>query len=192
MHAPRSALLVAALLLTTSVDLFAQQEPPVVVGDRVRVSWLGNAPMVCNVRAFKADTLVVDVEDLSAPLELPITLVKKVEVSRQRSNAGRGALTGGLIGAAVGSIFGVLVWSDSPSNPCTGSLFSNEPCTVDWGPEAVPVFAGILGGVGAGVGLLIGAASHSERWQEVPLERLEVSLTPNGRRALAVSVSVAF
>jgi len=158
MHAPRSALLVAALLLTTSVDLFAQRETPVAVGDRVRVSWLGNAPMVCTVQAFKADTLVVDVEDLSAPLELPLALVKKVEVSRQRSNAGRGALKGALVGAGIGSLLGVYAWFDSPSNPCTDGFFSNEPCSQEWGPEAVPVFAGIFGGIGAGVGLLIGAA----------------------------------
>jgi len=189
MHAPRSALFAAALLLMMSVDLFAQQKPPVMVGERIRVSWLGNAPMVCTVRAFKADTLVVDVEDLAAPLELPLSLVKKVEVSHQRSNAGRGALTEGLIGAAVGSVNGALVWSDSPSDPCGTSV---NPCTIDWGPEAVPVFAGILGGLGAGVGFLIGAASHSERWQEVPLDRLEVSLRPVGRRGLAVSLSVAF
>lgn len=188
MYAPRVASLVAALLLTASVDLFPQQQPPLVSGDRVRVSWLGTAPLVCTVVALKTDTLVLDVENLSAPVGVPLDLVKKLEVGRQRSNAGRGALTGGLIGAAVGAVFGLIVWSDSPSD--TTGFLSNEPQAIDWGPEAVPVFAGILGGIGAGVGLLIGAASHSDRWEEVPLTDIRVGLSPSTPDGVAVSVAL--
>ncbi len=53
-----------------------------------------------------------------------------------------------------------------------------------------------LGGIGAGAGLLIGAgagaASEHDRWEVVDLQSVRVSLTPLGRRGLAVSVSVAF
>jgi hypothetical protein len=45
--------------------------------------------------------------------------------------------------------------------------------------------------VGAGVGALIGTAIKTERWQEVPLDRVRVSFGPqrNGRFGFGLSVS---
>ncbi len=183
MIAPRITSLVVALILTASADLFAQQEPPVAPGDRVRVSRLGTVPpLVSTVLAFKADTLVLDAEDRVAPLEVPLSLVKKVEVSRgQKSNAVSGALWGGLVGAAFGAILGVAAWSGSDSDDF-----------ISFGPEAVAVGAGVLGGVGAGVGLLIGAATRSDRWEEVPLDRLRVNMVSRRNGGLAIRLSLAF
>jgi hypothetical protein len=188
MNAPRIASLVVALVLTASVDLFAQQEPPVTPGDRVRVSWLGDAPLVSTVLALRADTLVLDVEGRVAPLELPLALVKKVEVRRgQKSNAGRGARTGGLLGAMFGLLVGVVAWTGCDSDDSSDSCESAVE-----GIGVVAIGVGIFGGVGAGVGAIIGALSTSDRWEEVPMDRLRVSLVPQHRGGLAVSVSVAF
>jgi hypothetical protein len=44
---------------------------------------------------------------------------------------------------------------------------------------------------GAAVGLVVGAFTKTDRWEEVPLDRLRVSIVPqrDGRFALGVSVS---
>jgi hypothetical protein len=180
MNTLRMASLALALLITASVDLFAQRVPPVAAGDRVRVSRLGTVPpVVCTVLALKADTLVLDAEDRVATLEVPLSLVKKVEVSRgQKSNAGSGALKGGLIGAGIGAVLGGAAWLGSDSDDF-----------IKIGPEAVAVGAAVLGGVGAFAGLLIGAATVSDRWEEVPLHEINL-----GRSSIAVDgveVSIA-
>jgi hypothetical protein len=64
MITPRNALLVAALVLTVWVDLFAQQEPPVAPGDRVRVTAPDEVSgrFVGTVMEIGADTCVLEVE----------------------------------------------------------------------------------------------------------------------------------
>jgi hypothetical protein len=49
----------------------------------------------------------------------------------------------------------------------------------------------VFGAVGGFVGGGIGAMSSSERWKEVPLDRLRVSIVPlrDGRFALGLSVA---
>jgi len=63
----------------------------------------------------------------------------------------------GCRGAGTGLLLGIAASAES----CTGF------CEIDVGPEDVVAVAAILGGVGAGIGALIGAASHGERWQRV-------------------------
>lgn len=57
MIAPRIALLVATLILTASVDLIAQQEPPLAPGDRVRVTagTIDRDPLVGTLIALGAE-----------------------------------------------------------------------------------------------------------------------------------------
>jgi hypothetical protein len=163
----------------TSVGLLAQQESPIGPGARVRVSRLGTVPpVICTVLALKADTLVLDAEDRVETLEVPLSLVKKVEVSRgQKSNAGSGALKVGLIGASIGAVLGSAAWLGSDSDDF-----------IEIGPEAVAVGAAVLGGVGAFAGLLIGAATVSDRWEDVPLN--EIYVGPSSIAVDAVDVSV--
>lgn len=181
MNAPRTILVPVVLLLTTLVDVFAQQGPPVGAGDRVRVSRLGTVPpVVCTVLALKADTLVLDAEDRVATLEVPLSLVKKVEVSRgQTSNAGRGALKGGLIGAGIGAVLGSAAWMGSDSDDF-----------IKIGPEAVAVGAGVLGAVGAFAGLLIGSTTVSDHWEEVPLNEIYVGPSSVDHDGIEVSVAL--
>ncbi len=179
MIAPRIALLAGALVLTASIDLFAQQEPPVAPGDRVRVTAWSVVPgrPVGTIVSLGADTCVVALEGRAEPLMLPLASVTRLEVSRgQRSNVGKGALTGGLIGTALGLLVGGYVSTDPEF----------------FGEDAFAKTVAVLGGVGAGVGLLIGAMSRSDRWQEVPLDRLRVSTVPHRNGGLAIRVSVAF
>ncbi len=124
MIVPRFALLVAALLLTATVDLFAQQEAPVAPGDRVRVA----APtevsgrFVGTVMEIGADTCVLAVEGRAEPLALPLASVTKFEVVRGQQSWGwwKGALIGLFGGAALGG--GIALPRPTPTTSFTDSL----------------------------------------------------------------------
>jgi len=98
-----------------------------------------------------------------SPYNTPLDQIAKLELVRgQKSNAGKGAFLGGVVGlgvgAAVGLVFSGLCGMDQVSD--------NAGCRV--GTTAV---AGGLGAVlGAGVGALIGNGSKSVRWETVPPE----------------------
>ena len=49
----------------------------------------------------------------------------------------------------------------------------------------------LFGGVGAGLGVVIGALRGLDRWQEVRSDRLRVGLAPR-RRGVVVGASVGF
>ena len=48
-----------------------------------------------------------------------------------------------------------------------------------------------VGAVGAGIGAGIGALSKTDKWEEVPLDQLRVSIVPR-RDGFALGFSVAF
>ena len=52
---------------------------------------------------------------------------------------------------------------------------------------------GLAGGLlGAGVGAVIGWAIKTERWEEVPLDRLQLNMVPLRDGGFALGVSVTF
>ncbi len=176
MNAPRVASLAVALLFTTLVDLFAQQGSSLTPGDRVRVSRFGTvAPVVCIVLSMKADTLVLDAEGRVETLEVPLALVEKVEVSRgKESNAGKGAIRGGVVGASFGLVFAGAILLDGGSDK-----------------EVVSVaFLAAFTGAGMLVGTAIGAVSSSDRWEEVPLDGIRIGPSSVHHDGLEVSVAL--
>jgi len=58
--------------------------------------------------------------------------------------------------------------------------------------ECVALGAAAFGVTGALVGLGIGALLKSERWEEVPLDRLRVNIVPQRDGRFALGLSVAF
>ena len=123
-------------------------------------------------RALRADTLVLDTT------ECPLASVTRLDVSRgQKSHARLGVI----IGAAAG-VFGTLAY-------CEGG---NCGLSILYGPEndVTSVLAIAFGIVGVIVGGNVGNAFKTDLWEEVPLERLQVSLVPqrDGRFALGFSV----
>jgi hypothetical protein len=185
MSAPRIASLVAVLVLTASVDLFAQQGPPVAPGDRVRVTAPTIDPdmFVGTLVAMGADTCVLEVEGRAEQLALPLASVEKLEVSLgQKTKAGQYAGAYALAGLAAG--LGV-----------AAAVCRDEGCVTNAGNMA-GYFTVALVAAGAGVGALVGAGIGSaievDDWAVVDLQSVRVGLTPLGRRGLAVSVSVAF
>ena len=183
----------AVLAVTPFTTVTAQDSLLVKPGDRVQVTHdcstsvrRGKTRTECRkdkgtLAAVTADSIVLSVDDRGTELGVPLPSVTLLEVSRgQKSAAGKGAGIGFLVGAGLGAGVGGVFGAALGEGVCSGGC-----------PAA---FAGIgaLGGgaVGTLIGLGIGAASKSERWEEVPLDQLRVSFVPqrDGRFGLGLSV----
>jgi hypothetical protein len=163
-----------------------EQPPPLEPGARMRLDVCNpfcTARMVTRFVAVFADTLLLETETQGTPETIPFSSVRKLEVSRGlKSNAGKGAGIGLLVGAGVGAVLGTVVaaarWdrADCARGRCRWPL----------------VGIGALG-VGA-VGTLIGltAAGSSDRWEEVPLERLRLRVTQQLDGRFGFGLFVAF
>ena len=110
------------------------------------------------------------------PSSVPLSTVTRLEVSRgQKSKASVGVW----VGTGLGLMTGVAICS---SDAC--SILGNNDI-------AGEVF--LLTGVGGLIlGALIGSRIKGDRWEEVPLDRLGVSLTPQRDGRLALGFSVRF
>ena len=125
-------------------------------GARVRVlapsvasSWL-----VGTVVALDADTLFLMPEDQITPLQLHLSSVSRVDVSRGRnSRAVEGAVGGFLVGAISGAFISHAWCSNKYDCPV-------RPVTV--------IGAGLFGVGGAIIGAILGAIIPGERWEVVP------------------------
>ena len=161
----------------------AQQVPPIETGSRIRVTApaLGVDKLVGTSVEADATRIRVQADDQASPMTISLTDVTRLEVSQgQKSRVGRGALIGLGVGAGVGAVLGFVLGSEA-------CIDSGSTCP---GFGALVVGGG-LGILGAGVGAGIGALIKSERWEEVPLDRLRVNIVPlrDGRFALGLSVA---
>lgn len=158
---------------------------PVATGDRVRV-WapsVGVEGAVGTVLALRADTIVVDNDE---PLVLAISSLTRLEVSRDRqSRAGIGGIVGLIGGAVAGAVIGIAS-IDNPENEC----FSFECEHYEDYLKSIGIAAVLGGVVGYSVGFLIGSTIKVDRWEEVPLDRLQVTIMPQRRGGLSVGLSV--
>ncbi len=184
------ALKVTALILTllpaAPVSLLAQQAPPVAPGDRVRVTAPGiqSQRFVGTVIETGADTCLLKVEGRPAPLPLALAAVTQLEVSRGQANKGK---TGAIIGGAVGAGIGVAVIISSYEEDCSSQLLSD---LCEFGNAMALLSPLALGVAGAVLGNVIGKSIESERWEEVPLDRLRVGLSPVTADGVAVFASL--
>ena len=157
-----------------------QGQQPLSPGQRVRVT----APSLDldkhteTFRALRGDTLVLE------SMWLPLSEVARLDMYAGRhGHPWRGAAIGGVVGGAVGFIsYCVFAGTISDgSDFCAGET-----------DEVYPYRALVLGiAGGALIGAAIGAAIKTDRWKNVPLDRLRVSLVPqrDGRLALGLAVS---
>ena len=185
MSAHRLASLVILPLITPVTGLAAQQTL-VTPGARVRISapTVAESPLLGTVVALPADTLIVDALDYADPLALPLASLARLEVSQGQEsrtlNTLKGAGFGSLIGVGAGlATVGILcINGDCADDPYVGLAF------VVYGATGLAV--------GALTGAIIGSIKGVDRWVDVPLDRLRVSLTPSEHLGLTVSVRVAF
>ena len=142
-------------------------------GSRVRVTApeCGLSGQAATFRALRADTLVLDTT------ECPLASVTRLDVNRgQKSHA----LLGAGLGFAAGAVGAVVYCEVVEKGGC-------ELADDDIRLEAALITGAIVGAAGGLVGYFI----KTDRWEEVPLERLRVSFTPqpDGRFALGFSVT---
>ena len=171
--------LVLACISGPSAEIAAQGTLAVAVGERVRVSTESGATHVGLLSAMTSDALEVQSEGGSQ--RFSVASVTRLDVSRgQKSNA----VLGAGVGFAAGAL-GAVVYCSRAKNE-----FSGEGKCVLFGDDTTPFQALIFGAAGGLVGGIAGYFIKSDRWEEVPLERLPVSLAPqrDGRFALEFSV----
>lgn len=173
---PHAALTVSLLALASIIGshpakLAGQQLPA--PGSRVRVTApdCGLSGQPTTYETVRADTLVLE------STECPLASVTELDTYVLRRRAGRGALIGGLVGGAslalvYGAVFDACGYSCETDSLTYGAAF------------AVGALSGAL--LGAVVGFLI----RSDRWEEVPLERLRVSFGSQQFATLSAGVSV--
>lgn len=180
-----AAFVIAALFLPVVRPVAAQEPPPVQVGERVRV-WtsLSQVGTFGTLASWHADSLAVS----SSGEETWILLssVTRLEVRRQKIS--RGALValdaGGT--AVGGALFGALLGFAV----CSGESNSGSYCTRPWGGAAIG--AVLVGGTGLVFGAVYGLFASTDRWEEVPLDRLRVSFLPQSEGRFALGWSVRF
>ena len=125
-------------------------------GSRIRVT-SDRGSRVGTLVSLETDSLRYTTSDTASVTALPLASVLKLERSvGKRSNAGRGATIGGVVGGGLGLGLGLIASADDDE-------------FYDVGPEDVAVVTLFLGAVGAGVGALIGSGSKRDRWETVPL-----------------------
>jgi hypothetical protein len=162
------------------------QTPPLQPGARLRLTVPCEPGPDCRGEGrlvpLRADTLTLAVVDAATSYRLDA--IRRVEVSRRRSHTMTGAGAGFLVGA--GATFIVLNGGGSTSL-CDRS--ANQDAIA--ASECIGLMA--LGGVaGAGLGALIGGAVRTERWQELPVGGLRVSVASRLGSTLGLAVTVLF
>ncbi len=154
------------------VARFAFVDAVAPLGARVRVTApsVGLESHVGILTRLDADVLVVGTTPVA------VEQVTRLEVSRgKQSNWSKGAGIGALVGGGLGAL-GILTADDSPSGDLSREF---APFIIGGG-----FFGGLL------VGGILGALIPDDQWQQVPLDRLRVGITPqrDGRVALGASV----
>jgi len=132
---------------------------------------------------LQADTITLAVAESTA--SYGVNAVSRVEVSRgHRSHWLSGAGAGFLVGAGVAF---VLLITGGSTSLCDQS--ANQDAI---GSGECLGLAALEGVAGAGLGAIIGGLVRTERWQDVPFERLRVSLWPQAGSKLGLAVAVVF
>jgi hypothetical protein len=153
-------------LVTALLQVSATQAPPIRQptveadsGSRVRITV--NKPAK---RSHYGTLVSADADSLrfttdsTGLVAIPTASVVRFERSRgRRSNAGRGAVIGGVSLGAAGLILGI------------GAAVEDADWGPEIGPEGVVLATLFFGAAGAGFGALIGAASKGERWEPLAL-----------------------
>lgn len=150
-------------------------------GSRVRVTVdrPSKHSRVGSLISMDADSLRFTSTDGNGIVATPIASVTRLERSRgRRSNAGRGALIGGIVGGAAGLILGIAAADEGGWFPV--------------GPKEIALVTGFMGATFAGLGALVGAASKSERWEPVTVPGKVVQQTFHGRSIAKAQVTIVF
>jgi len=126
--------------------------------------------------AFSDDSITLRVTETPSEFSLLLDSVKRLEVQRGKSSNAR---SGGFLGVLVGVVAAIPVaLAEREGYTCTEN--SLAPCGGVWDPlVAIPI---IFGGAGGILGGVVGNLVKTDRWEEVPLDRVRVSFAPQTDR----------
>lgn len=190
-----ASVVAAAFLLTPCVTAAAQgQTSDVAPGTRIRLTLpcaqtgrpaVGKERTECRVEGtlvtWHPDTITLAVAE--SPTSYRLSPMSRLEVYRgRRSHTLAGAGVGFLVGG--GTMFALLSGSGSTA-PCDQS--ANQDAI---GSGACLGLKALGAVAGAGLGALIGGLVRSDRWQEVSVEHLRVSVAPH--TGIKVGLAIAF
>lgn len=130
----------------------AEAQRVVAAGDTVRVQTTAGGPSVKGRVREVTGSHVFVMDRFGADQSLAALHIARMEVLQgRRSGAGRGALMGLVLGGAIGTFGGLIA--------TTG-----ESGWMRFGPEIVPLMAGVFGAGGALAGAILGALVPRDRW----------------------------
>ena len=173
-----SSLLAMSLVVAPLTTIASQESPVLKRGDRVRVRApsVSGGPFIGTLVALETDSLVV--QGGTSTRRLALASIAHLDISRgRRSHTVMGAGIGFLVGAGVGTVWILSSYGGG------GDCDPVGPC--------IALACAFLGGGGAVVGAVTGALIRTERWAEVPLGHLRLSLTPGTGRALTLTASLS-
>jgi hypothetical protein len=190
-----SAVFTVSLVIPIT-PLSAQQPPPVEPGARVRVgqecrdAYTGRGATglgrICPtdigvLTAMTSDSIVLNTAEEGDLLAFALDSVTRIDVHRGRKSKW---LLGMGIGFLAGSGAGALVGTSLDCTEYLGTTSNEASCTG----------LGALGGaaVGAVVGALVGSSIRTDKWEEVPLDRLRVNFVPKLDGRIVLGFSIAF
>jgi hypothetical protein len=168
-----------ASILLCAASAFASEAPALAPGTRVRLTSpsSGAEPVAGTLIRQETDALWVTRGRSDSPTRIPLDPATRIEVSTgRRTQATRGALIGGAVGAAPGLL---LTFGDYSSD-----VHGDGPS-----PGAV---AAVGAAAGAAVGAAIGWVLKTEEWLPAELPAVAASVTPLRGGGLGVSVRVAW
>jgi hypothetical protein len=178
------AAVVTAMVLS-SVESWSQEQPPsvsvVTVGSKIRLlapSFL-DGRLQGLVTGMDEKVLLVSA-DGRPPTKVPRQAIDRLEVSTGHH---RQVVKGMFIGAGLGAaVIGPVYHASANQSQCDNALV---PCTTSVAAaEAIGIVAGAAWGAG------IGALFTADRWREVPLGDVRVSLAPARGRGFTWALSV--
>ena len=178
----RTLLVLSLVSLAAAQGSQAQQDTTgLVPGRRIRVHQQDNHTLVGNFASMDSASLAL-VTTAGDTVQVPRGDIAGLDLSQgSKSNAGKGALTGLLIGAAGGALIGV----------ASSSADDGDFIDFSAGEYAVGIGA-VFGVLGAGVGALIGSGSRSDKWAPTAWPTLSVlPAGPDGHR-VALGVQLRF
>ena len=166
---------VTLLVLILQVALLLETQPvwaQVEAGARVRVTTHSHpGRRIGSLVSLDGDSLRYTRWDTSSVVAVPLESVTRLERSiGRRSNTGRGAMLGALIGGGFGLFLGIVASTDNSG----------------WwevGPEEIAAATAVVGVAGAGVGAVIGSLSKRDRWEPVTLTP-RVASSPHRSRTI--------
>jgi hypothetical protein len=189
----RAILMLSAYCLVLLIDgLSAQRQPPVYAGARVRVSAPGEGyrGLIGTVSGYDGETIGITPDNQHTSVWVPLTSVKRLQESRgQKGNTRKGAFIGLVVGGALCAAVGAATYQECVDEP--GGRWDCFMVPQSTGEQAaLGGLAGVI--IGAGIGALIGASSKTDRWEEVPLDRLRVSFAPQRDGRFTLGFTFAF